>query len=158
MQIGTLTEELAIGVDAPTRRDVEAEPYRRLALAVICAAVSDFGGWPGRLYDAAVGMYHDPKRQMEQSEHHGPGYRLARIREAVQAGEFLVERHDPVTRHWFAAAGINRDQVARHPEWITRLGLLRAQLQEMERQRFPLWASQPRGLANRLAKSKAVAL
>lgn len=126
---GTIGIELAIEAAAPP--SAEDEPYRKLAAAVISAAVTDFGGWPWRRAsnDRAV-----------SGKASSLAYRLQVINTRIEAGRFLVERDDEITRFWFTLAGLDQRAAHRHEPWIHRLAALRAVEVELRR-RFELEAA-----------------
>lgn len=105
----------------------EDRPYRKLALEVICAAVTDFGGWPWRTAGSVA------QARVVTGNPTSLEYRLRWFRFAIEAGRFLVERDDEVVQFWFAAAGISAHHARKHQPWIRRLAALRAQETELRR-------------------------
>lgn len=99
-----------------------SEPERNLAAAVINQAITDFGGWPDRLRPddteaPTVSFWFKSSIQDK----------LRRLYQQIQAGEFLLERSDRITRFWFALAGVDRPSIiAMNPGWRERLAMLRA--------------------------------
>lgn len=83
-------------------------PYVKLAQAIVCAAVREFLAEPS---PSLLGP-----EQLEIVTH------------ARQAGEFLLERRDRITRYWFTLMGTDLDALRstpEHPAHLARLADLR---------------------------------
>jgi len=101
---------------------VEDRPYVKLALTLINTAVTDFGGWTGR---APKGTSPLRKTQAGKGTRAGLEYQLVKVRLAIDAGRFLLERDDEIVRLWFGVAGVSFDAPRRNPKWVRRLAWLR---------------------------------
>lgn len=101
---------------------------RHLAVAVIEQAITDFGGWPAAEQEARETAPETPTGKT-------PFLKLLRTQEQIEAGRFLLERKDRITKFWFHQAGIDLKWFrGLKPEWHERLRLLRSALTHYEQQ------------------------
>lgn len=106
---------------------------QRLAAAVVGRAISDF--------QEGFSSPHEDKESRVAAA-------LASLERRIEAGEFLLERDDAVTRFWFYGAGLKVAAV--HTEghrrgWYRRLAALRGSRTVLQRKLVVLQCLHPKG-------------
>jgi hypothetical protein len=108
----------------------DQQSYKKLAIAVIQQAVTEF-----------VGRLRTPGKKAQMAT------RVMSIRDRIRAGEFLMERTDAIVHHWFTLADIPLARVRSKVEWQRRLSKYRADEKKLQREVAKIAARQRRAAA-----------
>ena len=91
------------------------DPYSRLAVSILQGAIHDFA------LERRV-----PEPPFETTGRYLCADRLMAVRRQIAAGQFLLERQDPVVILWFSLVGVHPSRVRRRRAWLKHLTRLRA--------------------------------